>query len=690
MKRFLSIPLLLVLIGTLLVVATTAAEADTYWSISADCLVKARILDDGTVPTFKKVESSAGVYEGLIVGLPTTATVGDDFFEAKDGYNISYYDSMEEELASNAHLGTTDKIVVYNENNQVVAEYGIVTYGDADGDGVFDIIDIAISALCLNGLMDSSDSPAVYEAVKPRAGVDNEYVQAEDYQQIVNDSIKDESELEENLKGRKIPVDETLSFESVIYTNNGATRTAAVTAADSNFKNIITINYNGSATAPSASGIYAITATVPESEKYLVTAGERNLGFLVIAPKAATGYKVTADNSNKKITIGTTDNDTSNSTLAAEFEKWLNSSYTLNIGGTVNPATVASALPNRSFEVYTGQKTTLVKTGNTAVLGSYLPDDNTLWANNTASNSKTVTLSKGDVSFAFNLYFQQDAATVEAAKRAYFMDCADAARGQRTDWTSTTSNGVVSNIKEDVKSVNLFVKMKNGYPCARVAVKNSSATCYDALSGTGVKGVLVGRSDSVAIQASSTNDFTGKTIESLFEDNGYRYSQYSGTDMTNCVPIMNSVLSGLNISIPTNLISLYFYKVSNFVGKTGYCNYLCNGLNTNIRYNTVFYLEFSNFASSGEDASRTITTNTTTNGTITVNPTNQHLHTKVYEHTIMNAGEPVVVTATPATGYKLKSLTVTKSDGTLVDIASDGYFLMPDSNITINAEFEAK
>ncbi len=689
MKKFLSIALLLVLLGTLFVVATTAAEADTYWSISAECLVKARVLDDGTVPTFKKVETSSGVYEGLIVGLPTTATVADDFFEAKDGYNISYYDNMEEELGSNAHLGTTDKVVVFDDNNRVVAEYGIVTYGDADGDGVFDIIDISISALCLKGYMDATDSPAVYEAVKPRAGVDNEYVQAEDYQQIVNDSIKDESELEENLKGRKIPVDETLSFESVIYANTGATRTAAVTA-DSDFKSIVTIKYNGSATAPSASGIYAVTATVPESEKYLVTPGERNLGFIVIAPQASTGYKVTADNANKKITIGTTDNDTSNATLAAAFEKWLNSSYTLNIGGTVNPATVASALPNRSFEVYTGQKTTLVKTGNTAVLGSYLPDDNTLWKNNTATNSKTVTLSKGDVSFAFNLYFQQDEATVEASKRAYFMNCADAARGQRTDWTSTTSNGVVTNIKEDVKSVNLFVKMKNGYPCARVAVKDSGATCYDALSGTGVKGVLVGRDDSVAIQASSTNDFTGKAIESLFEDNGYRYSQYSGTDMTNCVPIMNSVLSGLNISIPTNLISLYFYKVSNFVGKTGYCNYLCNGLNSNIRYNTVFYLEFVNYAGTGEDAHRTITVGTPTNGTISVNPVNQNLHTKVYEYTIMNAGEPVIVTATPATGYKLKALTVTKADGTLVDIASDGYFLMPESDITINAEFEAK
>jgi len=146
----------------------------------------------------------------------------------------------------------------------------------------------------------------------------------------------------------------------------------------------------------------------------------------------------------------------------------------------------------------------------------------------------------------------------------------------------------------------------------------------------------------------------------------------------------------MGISLPTNVIMLAIKRVSDFVGKTGYCNYFCNGLNTNIRYNTVYYLEFANYAGTGEDTNRTITVNAPTNGTITVNPTNQYLHERVYEYTIMNAGEPVIVTATPASGYKLKSLTVTKSDGTLVDIASDGYFLMPDSNITINAEFEAK
>ncbi len=691
MKKVLSIALLLVLVASALIVVSTATETPTYWSISADCLVKAKVLDDGTVPTFKQVETSSGVYEGLIVGLPTYATIGDELFEAKDGYYFLYFNNQGEEIGSSyIHIGTTDKIVVYDDNNQVVAEYSLVTYGDADGDGVFDVIDSTIAALCLNDLMDSSDSAAIYEAVKPRAGVDNDTVEAEDYQQVVNDCVKDESELEENLKGRKTPIDETLTFESVIYSNNGATRTAAVTAADSNFKNLVTINYNGSATAPSASGIYAVTAYVPDSETYLVTPGERKLGFIVIAPKAATGYGIAVDNTNKKITVNITNNHTSNSTLAGYFEGWLNSAYTLNVGGTSNPATVASTLPNRSFEVYSGQSSTLVKTGNTAVLGSYLPDDETLWTNNTASNSKAVTVSNGDTSFDFTVAFQQDEATVENLKRAYFMDCADAARGQRTDYTSTKNSDGTLNVSSDVKDVNLFVKEKNGYPTARIAVKKSSATCYNALSGTGVKGVLVGRTDAVAIQASSTADFTGKTVESLFEDNGYRYSNYSGTNMTNCIPIMNSVLSGLGIEMPTSLLKLISYKVSNFIGKTGYCNYRCSGASTGIRYNTVFYLEFANISSSGEDASRTITTNTPANGTITVNPANQYLHERVYEHTIMNAGEPVIVTATPASGYKLKSLTVTKSDGTTVEVASDGYFLMPASNVTINAEFEAK
>lgn len=687
MKKFLSVALFIVLLVSVLIVVSNAAETPTYWSIGSDCLVKARMLDDGTVPTFKQVETTDGVKVGLLVGVPADAILNDEIFEAKEGYSLLYVDNNGDEIyKSSAHIGTTDKVLVYS-GSSLVAEYSLVTYGDADGDGYFDVIDASFAALCLNDLLDSTENVAIYESVK-LVTMDNMLdVEIGDYQQVINGTLSGDVQTSE--KGRKTPIDDTITFESAIYNYDGKAK-GAVEFADSNFKSLATVTYNGSATVPTASGIYAVEATIADSEKYLVTPGTKALGFVVIAPQASTGYKVTTDNSNKKITIGTTDNDTSNATLAAAFEKWLNSSYTLNIGGKVNPATVASALPNRSFEVYTGQKTTLVKTGNSAVLGSYLPDDNTLWANNTAANTKTVTLTNGTASFSFNLAFQQDEATVEKARRDYFMSCADAARGQRTDYTSTKNSDGTLNVSSDKKYVNLFVKMKNGYPTVRMCVKSSSATCANAIAGTGMKGVLVGRDDAVAFQASNTADFTGKEVVSMFEDSGYRLSQYGTSDAKQLMPVVNSVVSGMGISLPTNVISLALTKVSSFVGKTGYCNYLCSGLNSSIRYNTVYYLEFANIASSGEDANRTITVGTPANGTITVNPANTYLHERVYEHTIMNAGEPVIVTTTPASGYKLKSLTVTKADGTQVSVAADGYFLMPDSNITINAEFEAK
>ena len=304
MKKFLAIALLLVMVASVFVVVSTAAETPTYWAISPDCLVKTKLLDDGTVPTFKKVGTNNAGYDGLLVGLPTYATVGDEFFEAKDGYYYICYDNNGRELYySDDHLGTTDKVVVYNEDNEIAATYGIVTYGDADGDGVFDVIDSSLAALCLSGIKDAIDEPAIYESVKPRTGVDNELVEAEDYQQVVNDSVKDEWDLEENLKGRKTPIDQTIYFESIIYENTGAKRTAEFTAVDDNFKDLVTINYNGSEEAPLASGIYSVTANVADSEKYLVTPGTRDIGFMVIAPKSGTGYTTKVDNVNKKVII---------------------------------------------------------------------------------------------------------------------------------------------------------------------------------------------------------------------------------------------------------------------------------------------------------------------------------------------------------------------------------------------------
>ena len=677
MKKFLSIALLVVLAVSVLVVTSNASETPSYWSVSDNCYVKSKLLDDGTVPTYKEVETENGTV-GLLIGIPTNAVLGDDYFEPKDGYSIEYVDKNGEEIYSTtSHIGTTDKIKVYY-NSSVVAEYTLVTYGDADGDGIFDVIDASLAALCLKELIDATENAAVYEAVKPRDGVDNDYVAPEDYQQVVNDCIKDESEIEDNLKGRKTPVDQTLSFESVIYANTGATRAAVINATDDNFKNIITINYNGSATAPSDSGIYAITATVPESEKYLVTPGERNLGFMVIAPKAATGYKVTADNTNKKIVIGTTDNDTSNAPRAAEFEKWLNSAYALNIGGTVNPATVASALPNRSFEVYSGQTSTLVKTGNSEVLGSYLPDDETLWENNTASNSKAVNVSNGDINFDFTVIFQQDEATVENAKITYFADCAAASRGQRSD-TNTT--------------LHLYAKEINGMPAIRGAVKDGSAKIRSALGGTGLKGVLVGRADAISFQSSSSTDFSSSTVTSLFDSDGVKYStlnltledDYSNlsevsSNVKKVIPVVNSVLSGLGCSsISTNLFSLLSQTIDDLgiVGKSGYCNYRCSGLSSSIRYNVTFYLEFKDY-DTAEDGHYTLTVGS--NVTV-IEPATS---TKYDAYTRM-AGNEIIIATAPA-GYKI---VLKDASGNEISMNEEkGYYLMPYSNATIEAVAE--
>ena len=72
-----------------------------------------------------------------------------------------------------------------------------------------------------------------------------------------------------------------------------------------------------------------------------------------------------------------------------------------------------------------------------------------------------------------------------------------------------------------------------------------------------------------------------------------------------------------------------------------------------------------------------ITTAATTHGTVTVDPTSA------------KKGDTVTITAVPATGYTLKSLTATDSSGKNISI-TDSKFQMPASDVTINAEFEKK
>ena len=72
-----------------------------------------------------------------------------------------------------------------------------------------------------------------------------------------------------------------------------------------------------------------------------------------------------------------------------------------------------------------------------------------------------------------------------------------------------------------------------------------------------------------------------------------------------------------------------------------------------------------------------ITTAVTTHGTVTV------------DQTSAKKGDTVTITATPDTGYSLKSLTAADSSGKNISI-KDSKFQMPASDVTINAVFEKK
>ena len=72
-----------------------------------------------------------------------------------------------------------------------------------------------------------------------------------------------------------------------------------------------------------------------------------------------------------------------------------------------------------------------------------------------------------------------------------------------------------------------------------------------------------------------------------------------------------------------------------------------------------------------------ITTAATTHGTVTV------------DQTSAKKGDTVTITATPDTGYMLKSLTATDSSGKNISI-TDSKFQMPASDVTINSVFEKK
>ena len=662
---------MVVLMLTVMAVVSNAADEPSYWTISSKCLVKSKeILDDDgvAVSTFKETDASSNV-DGLLVGIPVNATVGDELFQANDGYSCVYVDKNDEELVSDdTHIGTTDKLVVYS-GRDIVAEYGLVTYGDADGDGVFDVIDSAIASLCVNGKMTSTDSPSVYEAMKP-VSTSNSDVDEHDYQYIVNNSF---NAVESN-KGRKKPIDQTISYESVIYNSDGTAKNAPI-VANEDLKSILKVTYNGDTTVPAEPGVYAVSAIIEENEKYLVTPQTVNLGFMVLTPKDSSGnYNIAVDNSSDTITVNIENAYTPNATLNADFEKWLNKKCTLIVDSTSNPETVASKLPKREFAKYIDQSKLLQTEPIDDILGSYLPDDDTLWKNSDAQNSTAFSVSANGLSYSYKVIFKQDAETVKNNIYTMRKKIAEDGRGQRTD--NPTS-----------KCASNYLKFKNNYPTISIAVNNGNTKFISGLQSTGLKSMLLGYVDSVAIKAGkSVSAASSASKVSLFETeeeyNYKRFSTYTSADLdpkTNLAGALRFAKLA-NAVTGINYLTLATGTMSSTINTTGYCDYLCVGSTNGLRYHDMYYMEYINYNAS-QHSHYTVTTSAT-NGTVAIDSN--------YPNRFA-VDEFFYVTATPNTGYKLDKVTVTNaSTGAVITPDENGRYIMPASNVTVAATFVAK
>ncbi len=716
MKKFLSIALLISLIVSVLVIGTVAATSPTYWSIDPDCLVTVKALPDGTVPTFK---TASGDCNGLIVGLPTSATLGDKYFQSNDNrYTIKYFNVKDEPIEdSSAHIGTTDIIKVFDSNGNVVKKYGLVTYGDANGDGVFDVLDASVAALCLNGFISYEKNPAIYESVKPRAEIDNETVENLDYQQMVNGSVSDT--LKDNTKGRKKPIDQTINFESVIYACDGKAKAASVTIADSTFKKYVTgINYNGVSTAPTTPGIYSVTATIDESEEYLVNSGERELSFIVIAPKNGAGYTTIVDNANKKITIDITKPNATGADLTGYINSWMNSEYNLAVSSrNVASATdLATAFNLSTYKYYTTSggnvkitDKTIVKTDDTstAALGCFLPDDYTLWNNPLVEKQVPVTVSDGDKTLAYTICFRQNATALKNLEETLLMGGSrvSGARGQRSEEPAAAKGG---------RSSKLFVECKRRINeetgkyenTTRIPINPAKYTLTRTsmvylIPSTGFKTILIGDNDTIGfVSANKKSDFpviSSSSMNLLYDttNSNQRYSALDGASLLldskkqeTLMGLVKNVLAGMNLSFTVSKST----KAEELMGSKGWCRYICADDLTGLRYVTDYFLEFTEI-DLAQDAHRTLLVKEVAGCTITTTPSQAITQIKdsetgeitdeYYHRERMTQYEPFRVSATLADGYKLS---VKDANGNDVPYeAEHGWYIMPASDVTVTA-----
>lgn len=712
MKKFLSIVLMVALFCTGFLVAGIAVDDNTYVSISDECLVESKLLENDIVFTYKQV---SGDCDGLLLGIPADAVLGDNCFKAKGNYRIEYCDENGNLLRnSSAHIGTSDIIKVYDSNDNLVKKYKLVTYGDPNGDGYFDVLDTYVSALCHNGFVSFEEAPAVYESVKLGLDQNSDDVDVYDYQTMVNGVVSDT--LNDNDKGRKKYLNDTLSFESVIYDCDGQEKPAQVVAESEDFKELIRINYNGNDTVPSAPGVYAVTAVIPESDEYLVTPGIKKMGFIVIAPDDGSGddFVTTVDNSNRVITIDIKKPNATGAGLSSGINNWVNSAYytTVSSKNVTSSSELFDSLSLRSYEYYKTENSVVSKTQKTInnltdtsthALGCYLPDDYTLWNNNNAEKVLPVSVSDEKNNFSYSIVFRQDDETVKELEHTLNIWKSSTSRSQRSI-CPTQSTGVDKKVVFFTKNYReAFIKAERRILRETGKYENVVKTCIgagenhpsmkDALSGTGLKTVLLGNDDTISFVTASSKaglPQISSSAQLLYNDDFVRYSSFTGDDLKDLTKLsefsklVKKVLSGFDMDVELTTTTDTILKKDS----KGWCRYACVDDASGIRYTSDCFLEFK-YVDATADAHRTITVTPVSGCTIetkiapdgcltAAQKKNQEANTDK-----LAQNEPFRINAVLADGYKPS---VKDADGNDVYYDSEcGWYIMPASNVTVTA-----
>ena len=138
-------------------VAKVTKEGNILAIKSGECKITAKteeenIEKDVEVTVRKKLEEGEIVFDKSLVvkgneitGLDDTKNTAKNIKDKiTTNYTVQLIDSSGEKIPEDSFVGTNSKIIILDENEEIVMEYIIILYGDIDGDGKINSVDLLV------------------------------------------------------------------------------------------------------------------------------------------------------------------------------------------------------------------------------------------------------------------------------------------------------------------------------------------------------------------------------------------------------------------------------------------------------------------------------------------------------------------------------------------------------------------